>query len=66
MRDDCNGDDDDNDYDVHCDDDGNDNFCDDDDGDDDEDNDAIDGWDELGQRVSKIDTNPLTSPSAKR
>ena len=54
MRDDWNGDADDNAYD------------DDDDNEDDEDNDAIDGWDELGQRVSKIDTNPLTSPSAKR
>ena len=61
MRDDCNGDDDENAYDDHGDD-----FCDDDDNDDDEDNDAIDGWDELGQRVSKIDTNPLTSPCAKR
>ena len=56
ARGDCNGDNDDNDYYGH----------DDDNDDDDEDNDAIDGWDELGQRVSKIDTNPLTSPCAKR
>ena len=55
--DDCNGVNDDNDYDGHGDD---------DDDEDDEDNDVIDGWDERRQRVSKIDTNPLTSPCAKR